>query len=41
LEEVKLQQALAKKERLKMAIATLELQATQKERMLRKSMAAQ
>ena len=41
LEEVKLQQLLAKKERVKMAIATLELQATQKERQLRKSIAAQ
>jgi len=41
LEEAKLQQLLAKKERTKMAIARLELQATQKERLLRKSMAAQ
>lgn len=39
MEEVKLQQLRQKKERLSYAVGRLELQATQKERQLRKSMA--
>ncbi|TKA70014.1 hypothetical protein B0A55_07037 [Friedmanniomyces simplex] len=41
LEEVKLQQLRQKKERLSYAVSRLELQAGQRERQLRKSMAAQ
>jgi len=41
LEEVKMQQLRQKKERLSYAVGRLELQATQKERQLRKSMAFQ
>ncbi|KAK4894698.1 DASH complex subunit spc19 [Elasticomyces elasticus] len=41
LEEVKLQQLTQKKERLSYAVSRLELQAGQRERQLRKSMAAQ
>jgi len=41
LEEVKMQQLRQKKERLSYAVGRLELQASQRERQLRKSMAAQ
>lgn len=41
LEEAKLQQLRQKKERLSYAVSRLELQAGQRERQLRKSMAAQ
>lgn len=41
LEEVKMQQLRQKKERLSYAVGRLELQATQRERQLRKSMAFQ
>lgn len=41
LEEVKLQQLKQKKERLSYAVSRLEMQAGQRERQLRKSMAAQ
>ena len=41
LEEVKMQQLRQKKERLSYAVSRLELQAGQRERQLRKSMAAQ
>lgn len=40
MEEVKMQQLRQKKERLSYAVGRLELQATQRERQLRKSMAA-
>ena len=41
VEEMKLQQLRQKKERLSYAVSRLELQAGQRERQLRKSMAAQ
>ena len=41
VEEMKMQQLRQKKERLSYAVSRLELQAGQRERQLRKSMAAQ